>query len=142
MYLDMRKYGTDNFEFQILAEVESEKLKETEQKFIETLKPTYNDRNANGLDFERKKEYNKEYQKEYRKTDKCKDYQKEYQKEYQEEYKKTDKGKEIHKKSNKKYKNQLCCYNGETLTLNALQKRLKRMSILHLTLGGKKYLIQ
>ena len=56
MYLDMKHYGTDKFDFQILEEVEPESLKETEQQFIETLKPTYNNRNANGLDIERYKE--------------------------------------------------------------------------------------
>ena len=30
MYLDMQKYGVDKFEFEILEEVESEKLKEKE----------------------------------------------------------------------------------------------------------------
>ena len=66
MYLDMKKYGVDKFEFEILAEVETEHLKETEQQFIELLKPTYNDRNANGLDIERyKKEYGKEYHRKY-----------------------------------------------------------------------------
>ena len=70
MYIDMRKYGVDKFVFQVIAEVEAGSLKEAEQKFIETLKPTYNDRNANGLDIERKKEY--------KKTEKYKEYQKEY----------------------------------------------------------------
>ena len=95
MYLDMQKYSLDKFEFQILAEIEEDKLKEMEQQFIETLKPTYNNRNANGLDVERKKEYNKEYQKEYQKSDKYKEYKKEYQKsdkfkEYQKEYQHTE----------------------------------------------------
>ena len=116
MYLDMQKYGTDKFEFEILAEVEIDKLKETEQQFIETLKPTYNDRNANGFDFERYKESKKEYRK-------------------------TDKDKETHKKSNKKYYNQLCCYNGQTLTLNALSMRFRRQGIDHPTLEAKKYLL-
>ena len=53
MYLDMRKYGIDKFEFEILEEVEAEKLKETEQEFIEKLHPTYNNINANGWDCER-----------------------------------------------------------------------------------------
>ena len=57
MYLDIQKYGTDKFVFEILAEVETEHLKETEQQFIETLKPTYNNYNANGLDIDRYKEY-------------------------------------------------------------------------------------
>ena len=65
MYIDMRKYGVEKFEFEILEEVESEHLKEKEQQFIETLKPTYNSNNANGWDIERRKEYNKEYNKEY-----------------------------------------------------------------------------
>ena len=59
LYQDMKKYGVDKFEFQILAEVEESSLKEAEQQFIEKLKPTYNQMNANGLDIERKKEYNK-----------------------------------------------------------------------------------
>ena len=79
LYKDMQEYGLDKFDFEILAEVEESFLKEREQYFIETLKPTYNNRNANGWDIER---YNKYY-------------------------------------------NQLCCYNGETLTLDALRKRFK-----------------
>ena len=96
MYLDMRKYGVDKFIFEILAEVEEDKLKEKEQEFIETLKPTYNDRNANGWDVERKKEYN----------------------------------------------NQLCLYNGETITLAALRSRFWRRGIEHPQLEAKKYLIK
>ena len=33
MYLDMQEYGKDKFEFEILAEVEPEQLKEAEQQF-------------------------------------------------------------------------------------------------------------
>ena len=160
LYQDFQKYGIDKFAFEILAEVEIEQLKELkemEQQFIELLKPTYNDRNANGLDIEKRKEYNKEYQKEYQKTDKFKEYQKEYyksNKEYQREYQKTDKFKEYQKeyyKSNKgkeslrkaqnKYQNQLCCYNGEILTLGALSKRFQRAGIDHPNIEAKKYLI-
>ena len=121
MYLDMQKYGLDKFEFEILAEVEIEKLKETEQQFIETLKPTYNNINAKGLNVERKKEYHK--------SDKYK--------EYQEEYRKTDKCKESHRK----YDNQLCFYNGETLTLNALRNRFRRKGLSNQTAEAKKYLL-
>ena len=74
MYIDMRKYGVENFVFEILEVVEPEELKETEQKFIETLNPTYNDRKAKGWDVERYKEAKKEYQK----TDKYKKAKKEY----------------------------------------------------------------
>ena len=111
MYLDMQKYGVDKFDFQILEEVKIEQLKEAEQKFIETLNPTYNDRNANGLDTKR---YN-----EYQKSDKCKKYYKEYK---------------------KKYQNQLCCYNGEVLTLNALRKRFQKAGISNPTLEARKYI--
>ena len=113
MYQDMQKFGVDKFAFEILAEVEADKLKETEQQFIEILKPTYNNRNANGFDFERQKEY----QKEYNKTDKYKEHKKQYE-------------------------NQLCFYNGETLTLNALRKRFRRRGIDHPTQEAKKYLLE
>ena len=116
LYQDMNKYGVDKFELQILEEAEIEQLKEIEQQFIETLKPTYNNRNANGWDIERYKEYNKYYQKEYEKSDK-------------------------RKESHKKYNNQLCCYNGETLTLSALKERFKRRGISNPTQEAKKYLI-
>ena len=45
LYQDIQKYGLNNFDFQVLAEVEADSLKETEQKFIEILKPTYNNYN-------------------------------------------------------------------------------------------------
>ena len=129
LYLDMQKFGVDKFDFEILEEVEEEHLKEKEQQFIETLKPAYNDRNANGLDIERHKECKKEYQK----SDKYKEYQK--------EYRQSEKCKESKRKSAKKYHNQLCYYNGETLTLHALDTRFRRAGIEHSTLEAKKYLI-
>ena len=58
MYLDMQEYGKDKFVFEVLEVVEPEELKEKEQKFIQTLKPTYNNYNASGLNIER---YNKYY---------------------------------------------------------------------------------
>lgn len=117
LYLDMKKYGVDKLVFEILAEVEPEHLKETEQQFIENLKPTYNDRNANGWDFERYKEWQKDYEK-------------------------SNKRKKAHKKSSNKYNNQLCLYNDEALTLNALAKRFTRAGIEHPTLEAKKYIIK
>ena len=129
MYLDMCKYGKDKFVFEILAEVEIDKLKEKEQQFIETLKPTYNNINAKGWDFERRKKYKKEYNKEYKKSDKGKKSQKKYQK--------SDK----FKKAQNKYRNQLCIYNGQTITLNALYMRFKRKGIINPVLEAKKYLL-
>ena len=121
MYLDFQKYGIDKFAFEILEEVEEEKLKETEQQFIELLKPTYNQINANGLNVEKRKKTKKEYNKKYNKT---------------------EKGKESHRKYNNKYNNQLCLYNGETLTLNALASRFRRQGIPHPVIEAKKYLIK
>lgn len=116
MYLDFQKYGIDKFELEILAEVEVEQLKEAEQQFIEILKPTYNNRNADGWNIERRKEYHKEYHKEYQKSEKYKQY-------------------------HKKYNNQLCFYNGQTLTLNALYHHFRRQGIDHPVIEAKKYLI-
>ena len=112
LYLDMKKYGVDKFELQILEEAEIEQLKEQEQWFIELLKPTYNNNNAKGWDIERRKEYNRKYNK----SDKCKEYRKQYY-------------------------NQLCLYNGETLTLKALSMRFMRKGIDNTTAEAKKYLL-
>ena len=129
MYLDMKKYGVDKFELEILAEVESEHLKEKEQQFIEKLKPTYNNIRAKGIDFERRKKYRKEY----KKTDKYKETQRKYQK--------SDKCKEYQKKYQKEYQNKLCSYNGETLTLRALYLRFQKAGIEQSTIEAKKYII-
>ncbi len=92
---------------------ETENLKEREQYYIDLLKPVYNANRANGWDLERYKEYDKKYQKEYHKTDKYKEYQK-----------------------------QLCNYNGENLTLNALRLRFYKAGVPHPTLEAKKYIIK
>lgn len=52
-------------------------------------------------------------------------------------YEKTDKRKQYHKE----YDNQLCSYNGKTMTLGALRKRLKRKGIDHPQIEAKKYLV-
>ena len=143
LYKDMQEYGVDKFEFQVIEEVEEGSLKEREQYFIETLKPTYNNYNANGLDVERRKET----QKKYNKSDKGKETQKKYNKsdkgkEAQKKYQKSDKGKKSRKKTVNKYYSQLCSYNGETLTLRALYKRFKRKGIINPIQEAKKYLIK
>ena len=116
LYQDMQKYGVDKFVFEVLEIVEPEELKEKEQKFIETLKPIYNQVNAKGWDIERKKGYKKDYHKQYQKTDK-------------------------YKKAKKEYYNQLCFYNGETITLCTLRNRFRKMGISNPTTEAKKYLI-
>ena len=129
MYLDIKKYGIDKFEFQVIEEVEAGKLKDAEQQFIEKLQPTYNSNNAKGLNIERRKEYQKEYRKEYEKSDKRKKCHK--------EYKKSKK----YKKYQKEYDNQLCYFNNEVLTLTALKTRFLRQGIPHPTQEAKKYLL-
>ena len=139
MYLDMQKYGVDKFVFEILEEVEESFLKEKEQKFIETLKPTYNNINAKGWNFERYKESQQEYQK----TDKYKESQKECYKAHKDKRKKYQKEYyQKHKKTKKEHYSQLCCYNGETLTLNALAIRFRKKGISNPTEEAKKYLLQ
>ena len=53
MYQDMQKYGVDNFELEVLEVVEPEELKEVEQQFIETLKPTYNQMDEKDLNVDK-----------------------------------------------------------------------------------------
>ena len=133
LYHDMQKHGVDKFELQILAEVEAEKLKETEQQFIETLNPTYNSNRAKGWNIERHIERHKERNREYRKTHKNE------LKEYHREYRKTHKN-EL-KEYRKKHDNQLCFYNGETITRATLAKRFYRAGIKHPIVEANKYLV-
>lgn len=44
------------------------------------------------------------------------------------------------KQYNNKYHNQLCYYNGKTLTLNALRKRFKRQGLSNPAAEAKKYI--
>ena len=134
LYKDMKKYGTDKFDFQILAEVEIDSLKEMEQRFIETLKPTYNNYNAKGLNIDKQKKSKKKYQK----SDKYKEYLKEYKK--SDKYKEYDKS-EKRKKAKKEYNSQLCCYNGEVLKLCTLRARFQKSGIPHPQIEAKKYLV-
>ena len=113
LYLDMQKYGLDKFSFQILAPVMPEYLKQVEQEFIKMLKPVYNNYRANGVDVERQKET----QKRYEQSEKFREY-------------------------NNKYRNQLCLYNGEELTLNALSGRFYKAGIKHPVLEAKKYILE
>ena len=117
MYIDMKQYGVESFVFEVIAEVEPEHLKETEQQYIEEMQPTYNSCNAKGVNIEKQKETRRKNEK----SDKRKEHKKEY---------------------NKQYKNQLCFYNGKILTLHALSSRFAYRGIPHPTLEAKKYLIQ
>lgn len=129
LYQDFQKYGVDKFRFQILCPVMPEYLTQVEQECIEMLKPTYNNYNAKGRDVERRKETVRKYLQSEK--------GKETKKKTQRKYLQSEKGKETYNK----YHHQLCYYNGETLTLNALTKRFQRARIPHATIEAKKYLI-
>lgn len=113
MYQDMQKYGVDKFRFQVLGSVVLEYLKQVEQGIIEALQPTYNDRNAKGLNDERRKS----------------------------SYKSHNESKK-HKLAQKAYQNRKCIYNNKELTLNALAKKFYLMKIPHYYVEATKYLIE
>ncbi len=112
LYQDMQKYGLDKFKFEVIVSIMPEVLKGVEQDCIELMKPTYNHNRADGPDVERRKASQKAYRQ-------------------------SEKGKAWHKA----YHNQLCNYNGEILTLNALAARFSRAGIPHPSIEAKKYLI-
>ena len=133
MYQDMKNYGTDKFEFQVIEEVEEIFLKEREQYFIDQLKPSYNNYRAQGQDIERCKEARRRALKTYRKAhrDECLARMK--------DWRKANRDKQLAK--NKAYNNRLCLYEGETLTLGALSRRFSRQGIAHPYKEAKKYLL-
>lgn len=120
LYKAMQEYGLECFSFEILEEVEPERLRQEEQRFIDVLIPTYNDRNSKGWNVERRKNSSIKSNKKYRQS---------------------DKGREVRRKASKKYYSQLCEYNGETLTLGALIKKFSYAGISHPTQEAKKYLV-
>ena len=136
MYKDMRKYGIDSFDFQILEELEPDKLKKSEQKFIEMLKPIYNNYNANGLNIEKRKKYYQQYRERY--NEKRKEYYQQNSKKQKEYYQQNSKKR---KEYQNKYNNQPCFYNNETITLTALSTRFKKSGVEHPTREAKKYLV-
>lgn len=117
LYQAFIKYGLGNFIFEVLEETAD--LKEKEQYWIEQLKPTYNDRHADGWNTKRCNEAHKRCSKEWYKAHRNKKLT-----------------------YNKAYYNRLCLYEGETLTLKALTNRFCYQGIPHSTVEAKKYLIQ
>ncbi len=98
--------------------------RQLEQKLIEQYNPKYNSRRANtgcGAFKGREAEYNKQYY--------------ESNKQQKKQYR------ESHKQQVKQYQNQLCLYDGQTMTLNALSIRFTRMGIPYPVIEAKKYMI-
>ena len=127
MYKDIYKQGIDSFLIEIIEETDN--LIDREQYWIEKLKPNYNNYNAKGLNVERQKKSNIKANKKYREV-------------HPDRRKATcRKCYEKYKEKIKAYNGQLCLYNKEYLTLQALRKRLRRLGIEHPTQEAKKYLI-
>lgn len=107
--------------------------RQLEQKLVEKYNPKYNAIRAYtgcGAYKGREAEYNKErYQK----------YKEEILGQVKQYY---ESHKQQKKQYQKKYDNQLCSYNGQTLTLNALKLRFIKAGISHPQLEAKKYLLK
>ena len=93
-------------------------------------------------------EHKKQCKKQYRETHRKKiaEYHKQWHKtnrkkiaEYNKQWHKTNK--EQQRQYYKQYYNQLCLYNGETLTLDALRTRFRKAGLEHSVIEAKKYLI-
>lgn len=57
LYLDMQKYGLENFRFTLVCPVEPEHLKQVEQEVIEMFKPEYNRIPAQKVQYESNPDY-------------------------------------------------------------------------------------
>ena len=160
-------YKQDLYQFlqsnQFTVELQlTEDYRQLEQQLIEQYNPTYNNHRANtglGARKGREAEYNKEHYQKYREEaleqmkqyyesnkEQIKQQMKQYYESNKEQIKQQKKQYyESHKEERleqiKQYKNQLCFYNGQTLTLNALSGRFRRQGIPHPVLEAKKYLI-
>ena len=90
LYKDIQKYGLNKFNFLIIKQIEPEYLKKEEQKYIELLHPTYNNRRSKALDIQRRKKHTqsdeyKKYRKKYYQSHKK--YHKEYYQSNKEHFK-------------------------------------------------------
>lgn len=132
LYKGMAQYGLNNFTFEIIEETDN--LKEREQYYIEQLKPTYNDRQANGYNAERLKESMRRASRKYYKVHQVERLS------YKKEYNKTHHAENLTRM--KAWCNKLCLYEGETITLHALSCRFRRLGIISPTQEAKKYLIE
>ena len=131
LYLAMAQYGVNNFTFNIIEETDS--LKEREQYWISQLKPSYNNYWAKGWNMRRRKESGR------------KSYIERYivhRAEYAAKHKKYYNTHPEVLAKHKLYNNRICLYEGKTLTLAALSRRLSRQGIPHSYIEAKNYLIE
>lgn len=131
LYKAMTQYGRDNFTIEVIEETDN--LREREQYWIGQLKPTYNDRHADGYNIERKKEVHKRCNKEWNKS------HREEQLKKMKSYRQAHRAE--HSAKNKVYYSRLCLYEGETLTLHALTNRFFRQGIAHPCKEAMNYLL-
>ena len=130
-------------EFQI-----TDNYRQLEQELVEKYNPRYNSNRAyTGLGPRkgRMAEYDKEHYQKYKEeiSEQMKQYYKSNKEQILEQMKQYyESHKEEKLEQRKQYDNQLCCYNGETLTLCALRMRFRRMGIPHPTIEAKKYLLE
>ena len=150
LYIDMRKYGLDNFEMEIVEITDN--LLEREQYYIDLLKPFYNKNNPI-VNLEEAKKKAREYSKKYAKNH-PRNYKEYYAKKkgmtleefelYKENrHKKAiENRKEIIKKYTNKYNNQICLYKGKKYKLVTLAGKLKKEGIEFQYQEAKKYIIE
>ena len=138
---DLYQYLQSNpftVEFQL-----TDNYRQLEQELVEQYHPRYNSHRANtglGARKGRVAEYDKERYQKYKEEilEKANQY---YESNKEEILEKKKQYYESHKEQKKQYNNQLCFYNGQTLTLHALSMRFWRQGIDHPVLEAKKYLI-
>ena len=139
-YLQSNKFTV---EFQI-----TDNYRQLEQQLVEKYNPRYNSHRAYtglGPHKGRVAEYNKERYQKYKEeiSEQNKQYRELHKEEKLEQMKQYyESHKEEISEQRKQYNNQLCYYNGETITLCALRNRFRRQGIDHPTEEAKKYIIK
>ena len=123
-----------------------EELKEHKKRYEKRYREANREKRAESC--KQWREANKEHCKQYyevnrEKRAECYKQYYEVNREKRAEYNKQwyESNKEYKAENSKQYNNQLCKYNGETLTLNALRTRFRKAGIEHPTIEAKKYLI-
>lgn len=127
LYKAMAQYGKDKFIVEVIEKTDN--LKEREQYWIEQLKPSYNNNWAQGWNIEMSRLHSIEYHKAHRDEYLAKS----------KDYYYTHRDKQL-AKSKANYI-RLCFYEGETLTLGALNSRFRRQGIPHPYKEASKHLL-